>query len=274
MTSKDINIIGIKHETSWQKVFEDLINSKEGGLVNNYLELIGYNYTIDPENENIMSYNKDVLDFKKLAAMYKWYMSGNRWDHSIEKYFDEYKGLTSGEKPFNSNYGYYTYIKEGLSWCLSCLLDNIDTRHAIYYLGNDEALRNSNDPLCTNSIQFFIKNHKLEMIVNMRSSNFITLLPYDSFMFSLFYCQLYNALKFKNSDSHRFLNRGENTTSYDNLHVGHIHFQVGSLHMYKKDFSKIKNNFDNLYCDYLPLLEFGNKNFENTINKKLNNILL
>lgn len=193
-----------------------------------YYEILGAQYKFDPVTDHVMSNNSSLFDIKKAAKMYFWYQSGNRRDTSIVDYFDEYKKcIDNSHAEFNSNYGYYAYNMNGLRLCINRLLENKESRQACFCINNNAAMSdNSIDKLCTNVIQFFIRDNKLKMIVQMRSSNFITLLPYDAFMFSVFYMQVYKSLKKK----------------YADLKTDYVYMQVASLHFYKSCIDKIKQS--------------------------------
>lgn len=237
--------------THWRHVFYDLHWSKD-----DYSEKIGANYFFDPVTDHIMSNNSTLFDIKKAAAMYFWYKSGNRSDHSIIKYFEEYKKCVDEWHPmFNSNYGYYAYTLGGLNNCVAKLLKDKNTRQACFCINNNEAMGFSSiDKLCTNVIHFFIRDKLLEMVVQMRSSNFITLLPYDAFMFSVFYMQVYKYLK----------------REYKWLGTGLIHMQVATLHLYKHDIEAIKLIEPNI----LPkIIDFDAKDCQEQLENYLMKIL-
>lgn len=209
---------------SWAKVYNDLCSAFG---TKGYYELIGYTYSFNPETENMISNELSLINLKKLAAMYVWYKCGDRNDKMILKYFDEYKRCIDKFHPtFNSNYGYYAFTKGGLDRCVQCIINDKNTRHACFCINNNYAMgHNSIDKLCTNTIQFFVRNNKLEMIVQMRSSNAITFLPYDAFMFSVFFWIVFHRL----CDTNK---------AFYGLKAGKITMQVASLHMYVADVEK------------------------------------
>lgn len=216
---KATNIISNTH---WQNVYNTTLGCEWND--NDYVESIGARYFFNPVTDHIMSNTSTLFDIKKAAAMYFWYKSGNRLDHSIISYFEEYKRCVDELHPmFNSNYGFYAYNLCGLDHCVFSLLNDKNTRQACFCINNNEAM-NSIDKLCTNVIHFFIRDNSLKMVVQMRSSNFITLLPYDAFMFSVFYMQVYMRLK----------------KCYTNLQTGLIDMQVATLHLYKQNVEAIK----------------------------------
>lgn len=206
----------------WKKLFKSL---KLKSRYEDYREMLAASFEFNPVTDHIMTCSSDVFDIKKAAAMYFWYKLGNRKDTSILRYFDEYKHcIDDKHHEFNSNYGYYAYTQNGLKRCIDYLKEDMNTRQACFCINNNDAMSpNSIDKLCTNTIHFFIRKNTLEMVVQMRSSNFLTLLPYDAFMFTVFYQHVYSALR---------------SSTYYDLQTGLIHMQIGSLHLYSTDIDK------------------------------------
>lgn len=199
-----------------------------------YLEVIGATYRILPENY-LMSNNSSLINPKKLYALFKWYKKGDSKDTSIVQYFPEYEHRVDFfHSDFNSNYGIYAYKKKGIVRCAHELIKNRNSRQACFMINNNEAMsEDSIDKLCTNAIMFFIRDNMLNMCIQMRSSNILTMLPYDIFMFCVFYYQVLEMVSSK----------------YHDLDTGVITMQVGSLHMHKKDMEEIKST--------KPLLKIG-----------------
>lgn len=221
---------------------------------NGYKELLSTSFTFNPVTDHVSTATSNIFDIKKAAAMYFWYKLGDRTDTSILEYFDEYKRCIDEEHTdFNSNYGYYAYTQGGLKRCVKYLIEDENTRQACFCINNNEAMGPSSiDKLCTNAIHFFIREGRLEMIVQMRSSNFLTLLPYDAFMFTVFYQHVYSALR---------------SNKYYDLETGCIRMQFASLHMYESDlnrFSLSKAPIDETLID-----DFTDNNWQVELEKKL-----
>ena len=89
---------------------------------------------------------------------------------------------------------------------------------------------------------FFIRDSKLEMFVQMRSSNILSLLPYDIFMFQLFYNYVYTRL---NISVQFDINK-----SYNN---GSINMQIASAH-YKQ--SQVPNIYTTVSFDSILISLF------------------
>lgn len=210
----------------WSSIYADFLSKAE--YKDGYFEAIGYSYRFSPVVSMIMSYDSSLFNIKKAAAMYFWYKKADPMDYSIVQYFMEYAHCVDDvHMLFNSNYGIYAYAGGGLVRCADALIKNKESRQATLCINNNDAMKpDSIDKLCTNTLQFFIRNNKLQCIIQMRSSNFITLLPYDAFMFSVFYFQVYYILRRRYSD----------------LEFGHITMQVASLHLYEKDVYNIEQS--------------------------------
>ena len=236
---------------TWLSIYEQILQSSK---YYNYREQIGASFTFDPTTDHVMTVNSNLFDLKKAAAMYFWYKKGDRTDTSIIEYFDEYKRcIDKNHTKFNSNYGCYVYAYSGLSRCIRVLMQNKNTRHACFCINNNDAMGpTSIDKLCTNTIQFFIRNDKLEMVVQMRSSNFLTLLPYDAFMFTVFYQHVYSYLVH---------------SQYTELRTGLVHMQVASLHFYVDDKQKYQEH--DTKSDEVIIEDFIDKNWQLLLESKL-----
>lgn len=245
----------------WATIFNKFFGFKvEAKEPKEYMENIGISYSFDPVSSHIMTTcNSKLFDIKKAAAIYFWFKKASAKDTSILDYFDEYKSCIDAEhKEFNSNYGIYAYKRKGLKYCIDSLLKNQNTRQACFCINNNVAMgEKSIDKLCTNTIQFFIRNGFLKMIVQMRSSNFLTLLPYDAFMFSVFYWEVYHELK----------------KQYSELRPYNIQMQVSSFHCYRADYNRIKEDLEPESLDFgntlLSFEEFNKKEVEKFLKSKL-----
>ena len=223
-----------------------------------YHEAIGIDYLLNPLYDHIASQNLSVFDPKKAAAMYFWYKTADREDTFITKYFPEYKNcIDKDHKKFNSNYG--CYANNGLEVCIAALKANKLSRQACFMINNNTAMGpNSIDKLCTNAVMFFIRRNCLHMIVQMRSSNLLTLLPYDMFMFSVWYAKVYNTL----------------LKTYPMLRITHIKVQVASLHYYQTDFiCKSEETDMHSYKNIFSYEDICDHNFINILENKLNKFL-
>lgn len=239
----------------WLSILQDIYN--EGHKYDNYIEALNFHYSLDPFNDYFMSDRSNIFDKEKAKAIYNWYKKHNSKDHSIEKYFDEYKHCTDDTHlDFNSNYGIYAYSEYGLDKCAERLAKDNMSRQAVFCINNNEAMSDrSIDKLCTNTIHFFIRDNRLIMIVNMRASNFVTLLPYDSFIFCFWYFYVFNKLY--------------NEYHIKTLERDYIYITASTIHFYLENTYKI-NIHDKDHTLYGLFDDYKDKDFINKFEKKLN----
>ena len=238
----------------WKAISSDCLYQSINFNNDNYCESIGISYFIRPVLDHVASKNKNVFDPKKAAAMYFWYKVADRENKFILDYFPEYKRcIDKKHRKFNSNYG--IYANDGLKNCIKALKSNATSRQACFMINNNEAMSPfSIDKLCTNAVMFFIRCGALKMIVQMRSSNLLTLLPYDAFIFSVWYAKVYNAL----------------IRTYSGLKTASITIQVASLHYYMDDFyDKMLAPEDNGLEQLFTYEDMCNHNFESILENKL-----
>ena len=176
-------------------------------------------YLFDPCHGNsIISRNRAWLKPEKFKAIYKWYHDANPWADWIIDYFEEYKHcIDVAHDTFRSNYGVYVYGENNLTHCFEELAKNKNSRRACIVINDRNIALNDGeiDKLCTNAVNFFIRGNYLSCVVQMRSSNMVTLFPYDVFMFSVFHIELWQMLH----------------TVYDWLKPGAITMQIADAHI-------------------------------------------
>lgn len=160
------------------------------------------------------------------AREYSWYKEGSRnpkdaprsafWETIANEGLEKDNGL------INSNYGHWLFVKPDpidpslTVWerTIKLLEEDPDTRHAIIQLPIMD-YRGTKDTPCTSSIQFFLRDGKLNSTVYMRSCDLVYGWPYDIFQFTMWQQELAYELK---------------------CEVGFMRFLAGSLHIYEEDF--------------------------------------
>lgn len=170
--------------------------------------------------------------------MFNWYKKADPTDDSIIEYFSEYKDCISPTHPvFRSNYGVYMYAESGLYKCYNELVNNSLSRRACVVINDRAVMQNDGeiDKLCTNAIHYFIDGKYLNCVVQMRSSDMATLLPYDAFMFSVFFVELWQMLK----SHYAWLQPGCIT-----MQVANAHFSFGKVPQRCYDTSIIMHDVD------------------------------
>lgn len=140
-----------------------------------------------------------------------------------------WKAVSSKSGMINSNYGYLVFSEDNCRQAenaIDALVRNNQTRQAvmiytrpsIHYEYNTDGML---DFICTNAVQYVIRNNQLEVIVQMRSNDavfgFLNDIQWQMYM------QAY------------VMNKYNDITGF-NVQLGRIFWQVGSLHIYETHF--------------------------------------
>ena len=140
-----------------------------------------------------------------------------------------WKAVADKNGKINSNYGYLVYSEENYSQYLSVLAelgDNPDSRRAnmIYTrpsIQMDAFSNGMSDFICTNNVQYFIRDNKLITSVYMRSNDAV--FGYN------------NDLAWQKHVRDNLIDDLEKDT-YKRYLPGPIYWNVGSLHVYERHF--------------------------------------
>ena len=164
------------------------------------------------------------------------------WYNSMSLYVADIPGKTppiwnavaSEHGRINSNYGYLLYNRDNgsqMSELCAELSRNEFSRRAIAIyqrpsMHNDYAIDGMSDFICTNAVQYIIRDGKVDCIVQMRSNDAV-----------FGYC---------NDRAWQQVALKHVVTSLKDVYnkeygVGQIYWQVGSLHVYERHFDLLKN---------------------------------
>lgn len=118
-------------------------------------------------------------------------------------------------------YGSYGHrIATKMQGVLEKLKEDHDTRQALLTIHRvDDSIVKTKDPPCTITLQFTIRDEKLNMHVYMRSNDIVWGTPYDVFVFTTIQKVFANTL---------------------GIPVGKYYHTATSLHMYERDFEKCR----------------------------------
>lgn len=218
---------------------------------------------VEIENANIIITNPRnriiTCPERKFNAAYAfgelaWYLSGSNDVDQISYYSKFQKNCSDDGKTLNSAYGarifgihnedefveFYKKI-EFDQWknCVNKLKEDKDSRQAIIHLHtpNDKKTK---DEVCTLTLQFLIRNNKLNMITTMRSNDVVLGFTYDVFAFTFMQELMANEL---------------------GVGLGIYCHNVGSMHIYSKEFYGMKTNLLH-ECSFVDLGEMKKINFD------------
>jgi thymidylate synthase len=198
------------------------------------LEICNINLCLtDPKNRktNIPSRK---WNFALAIGEFAWHLSGSNNLNFITYYAKQWKEFSSdGKQILESCYGHKIFSKnerDESQWDrLVALMKNDNfTRRAVLDLYNSANGINytSKDIACVSTVQFLIRNKKLDAIVNMRSNDLIWGLPYDIFLFTMLQEMLALELNFD---------------------LGSYYHNVASMHIYEKHFELGHNMLNSEY---------------------------
>jgi len=207
----------------------------------------------------IANFSDRKFNWKYFAGELAWYLKKDRDIDYINNFSSFWKGITNpGTNEINSNYGSLV-LNEQLDWVIKSLIKDKNTRQAIAFFNRPQfQFEGNKDFVCTMYANFFIRNNKLHMKIQMRSNDIFYGLTFDAPFFSFLHQTVYQSVW-----RERVLN-GED----EHLELGTYYHCADNIHFYERHFEladKIKNA-DNRFEEYSlklkkPFLEF-NKDLE------------
>ncbi len=201
-------------------------------------EKLGVQFRIKNPRDRLPYIEARNFSLSYFVAETLWYMSGEDSTEWISHYAPFWKEISDDGKTANSAYGarifrrhdrignnqivQWDYVKEELR-------KDPDSRRAVIHIRTpDDSVHASKDVPCTLALQFFIRESKLHLHVNMRSSDIILGIAYDIPAFTTMQEVLANEL---------------------GVELGEYVHTSNSLHCYERDFQMldaIANSSDNL----------------------------
>jgi len=188
------------------------------------LELVGASFIADEETI-FGTPNKEYID-REIS----WYL-----DESLNvcdipgKTPEIWNQISSTEGKINSNYGYLVFSEENYnqykSVCQQLLCDQNSRRAVVIYqrptMHSDFSVDGMSDFICTNAVQYMIRDNMVHSVVQMRSNDVV-----------FGYRNDYAWQKFVLD----WLIKDLNVLGENNYSAGDITWQVGSLHVYERHF--------------------------------------
>lgn len=211
----------------------EFISSPRGMIVK---ETLGYQFGLSNPRNRIPYVPGRDTSIHYLVAELLWYLSGSDSTEWISNYSAFWSKISDDGKTANSAYGARIFrshdriagdINSNWSqwnYVVDELKKDSDSRRAVIHIRSPkDSLLATLDVPCTLSLQFFLRNDKVHMIVSMRSSDAIFGLTYDVPAFTLF--QELLALQLTN-ELGRPIGLGTYTHLSASLHVYERHFKM------------------------------------------------
>jgi thymidylate synthase len=174
----------------------------------------------DPK-QTIANFTERKFNWKYFAGELVWYLNKDRDIKYISKFSNFWNNIANpNSTEINSNYGSLLF-GEQLKWVVDSLKADKNTRQAIAFLNQPKFQFDGNkDFVCTMYMNFFIRDNKLNMKVQMRSND-------------LFYGLTFDAPFFGFVQQHVRLWLLE---TYPNLELGTYYHCADNIHFYERHF--------------------------------------
>jgi thymidylate synthase len=151
-----------------------------------------------------------------------WYLTKDSNIDWINNFSSFWKNIADEDGLINSNYGSLLF-DEQLLWAFNALKNDPNTRQAISFVNRPVFQYEGNkDFVCTMYLNFWIRDNRLHMKVQMRSNDIFYGLSYDAPFFATIQQQMYHWLK---SDLPE-LQLGTYYHCADNIHYYERHFDL------------------------------------------------
>ena len=165
------------------------------------------------------------FNHKYFAGELAWYLNRDNNIDFINQFSNFWKNITNpNTNEINSNYGTLLFGDQ-LAWCLTSLKKDLNTRQAIAFLNQPKfQFEGNKDFVCTMYLNFFVRDNKLNMKVQMRSNDIFYGLTFDAPFFAFVHQHMYLWLK----DFYPTLKLGTYTHFADNIHFYEHHFDLAN----------------------------------------------
>lgn len=185
------------------------------------IEIEDFSYELPPY-VRFQNFPERKMNLQYIKDEFRWYLRGDAHDISIVQKASIWNNYVKQDGTINSNYGQYVFGKQNqFDRVIKALTDDKDSRRAsIAILGSQHILSDDADLPCTCSLNFRIRDNKLNMSVHMRSQDAVFGFTNDAPAFSFIHEMVFNALLLK----------------YPDLECGRYHHSVDSFHVYERHF--------------------------------------
>jgi thymidylate synthase len=211
--------------------------------------------------EPFANFNKRKFNWKYFAGELAWYMRKDRDVDYIGQFSGMWSTLTNpGTNEINSNYGSLLFGDQ-LQWVLDSLKADKNTRQAIAFLNQPKfQFEGNKDFVCTMYLNFFIRDNKLNMKVQMRSNDIFYGLTFDAPFFAF----VQQHMRLWLLETYPDLELGTYYHCADNIHFYERHFELAENIINDTEESdeyimNIKNPLFELRYNNMLLTEYGAK---------------
>lgn len=200
-------------------------------------EVLNVSFEIKNPRKRLVWFEAREKNFNLCHAIVEFFMLfENKNDvEYFAKFNENVRQFSDNGETFHGSYG-KRIGNIGIIEVIGTLRKDKDSRQAVLSIYDSCLDLNveTKDVPCTETLQFLIRDNKLNMIVNMRSNDIVWGFPYDVFMFTSLQEVIANTL---------------------NVELGTYYHNVGSFHVYEEFFNTIyemkENKVEEFECDAL-----------------------
>lgn len=167
------------------------------------------------------------ISMRYLIGELAWYLRGSDRTDEIAFYSKFWNKISDDGKTANSAYGKRLFLEQAgggtrtqLGYVIDELKRDTNSRKAVMVIYDKTDSYQSKDNPCTLSLQFMIRNNRLDLITTMRSNDLYFGLCYDIPFFTTLQEMVLEFVSWQEPE----------------LQMGHYFHNVGSMHIYEKDF--------------------------------------
>ena len=209
----------IRHEFMEKWHNADFVTDKSGVKT---IEIVNASFIAD-EDAIFGTPNKEYIERE-----IEWYLSQSLSVHDLQPTPKIWEDISDALGNIHSNYGYLVFSKENYNqyyFALQELQKNQNSRRAIMIytrpqIQSEYRAAGMSDFICTNAVQYLIRDNKLHAVVQMRSNDVVfgyrNDYAWQQYVLDRLACDL-------------------------KIDIGDIHWNVGSLHVYERHFKFVKD---------------------------------
>ena len=223
----------------------DVVATKSSKGDSKAIELFNQSVTIDDVCQ-INIYNPErKFNVRYSLLEFMWYLSQDQNVRNIGKAASTWQDIASVNGNVHSNYG--VCLHNGWDRVVNELLRFPESRRAVIALNQPDIDYGMKDVPCTMFVQFFIRDDKLHLIWNMRSSDFVFGFCNDVAVGMLFLQMMRNELKRHGECCGMFFER--------DLELGSFTYTAASFHCYEPHWHLLFDCYANEVYDRYELIE-------------------
>lgn len=206
------------------------------------------------------------FNWSYLCGELAWYLQKDNHIWFINHFSKFWEKIATWDGYINSNYGKILFGNQ-LEWAKDALIKDKNTRQAVCFVNSPTyQYEDNNDFVCTMYLNFWIRENKLNMKVQMRSNDVFYGLTYDAPFFAFVQQTMWFWLK----EEYKDLKLGTYHHCSDNSHFYEKHFELAEKILQEEPrdpiYFLLREPLFNVKNDQFILLPAG-QNFLNEVNE-------